>query len=155
MSKGTQRSTRRTGHRSPFRNKPDIVERQRRAVELRSAGVTYDEIAKALGYSNRKGAWKAVDAALKKTLREATEALREIERERLDQMLKAIWQRVLKGEPKAIEVALRISERRARLDGLDAPKKLDHTTDGQPLFKAYCFDPENAPEPEPEDGRSA
>src|SRR5262245_39333378 len=127
MKKHRQASTHKTGHKSPMRNQPSVVERQRRAVELRCAGATYDEIASALGYSNRKSAWKAVDAALKKTLKEPTDQLRQFERSRLDQMQKAIWPKVLQGEPRAIEVALRISERRARLEGLDCPEKREIT----------------------------
>ena len=38
-------------------------ERQLKALELRLAGVTYQQIADELGYSGRQGAFKAVESA--------------------------------------------------------------------------------------------
>jgi hypothetical protein len=150
MTKNRQTGTPRKGHSSPFRNQPKIVERQRQAVELRCAGATYDQIAEALGYSNRKSAWKAVDTALKKTLKEATDQLRQVERARYDQMLKAIWARALNGDLQAIEIALKISDRRARLDGLEGPRRNEISgPDGKPIEvkQEHTFDPNQFTEP--------
>jgi|694.fasta_scaffold00244_112 hypothetical protein len=55
--------------------------------------------------------------------REQTEEMRTLELERLDAFLKSLWPKVISGSPKAIEVALKITERRAKLSGLDAPEK--------------------------------
>lgn len=55
--------------------------------------------------------------------REMTEEMRTLELERLDAFLKHLWPKVVMGSPKAIEVALKITERRAKLSGLDAPEK--------------------------------
>jgi hypothetical protein len=49
--------------------------------------------------------------------------VRELELTRLDAMLLPLWRRVQAGEEKAIDRALRIMERRARLLGLDAPTR--------------------------------
>jgi hypothetical protein len=91
------------------------------ALELRKAGATYQMIADQLGYAHAKGAHKAVESALKATLREPAEAVRELELVRLDAMLLALWRRVQQGDERAINTALRIDERRAKLLGLEAP----------------------------------
>ena len=46
---------------------------------------------------------------------------RTLENLRLDRVQAAIWPKVLAGDTKAIDTFLRISQRRARLNGLDAP----------------------------------
>ena len=56
---------------------------------------------------------------------EGTEAVRQLEIQRLDQMLFPIWQQVISGDVQAITTALRIQERRANLLGLDAPKQIE------------------------------
>ena len=56
---------------------------------------------------------------------ESTEAVRQLELQRLDQMLFPIWPQVLTGDQGAISTALRIQERRASLLGLDAPKQIE------------------------------
>ena len=60
--------------------------------------------------------------------------LRAIELRRLDMMLKAVSPRAMRGDVKAIGAALRISERRAKLLGLDAPVRKECTgADGDPI----------------------
>lgn len=108
------------------------MERQRRALELRKAGHTFQEIADQLGWKGPQGAHNAVMSALKKTLQEPADELRTLELERLDTMLNALWPAILRGDrgsPRAAEVALKIMDRRAALLGLDAPKQVeDHRT---------------------------
>jgi hypothetical protein len=54
---------------------------------------------------------------------------------RLDRMLTAVWDKVRQGNERAIDTALRIEERRAKLNGLDAVTKsaLDLTSGGEPI----------------------
>ena len=98
-------------------------ERQLKALELRLAGVTYQQIADELGYAGRQGAFKAVEAALRLTLREPADSLRRISAERLDRATLAIWRAVSAGDLQAIDRLLRIEARRAKLLGLDAPQR--------------------------------
>jgi len=110
-------------------------ERQLEALELRKAGAAYAVIAERLGYRSASGAHAAVSAALKRTQQEPADEVRTLEIERLDRMLLAIWPQVVNGNQGAIDRALRIMERRAKLQGLDAPAKTEHTgKDGAPLF---------------------
>jgi len=98
-------------------------DRHLQALELRKAGATYQAIAEQLGYASPRGAHKAVASALKATLREPADALRELELARLDSALLAIWRRVQSGDDKAIDRLVRIMERRAKLLGLDEPPR--------------------------------
>ena len=105
------------------------------------AGATYQAIAEQLGYANAKGAHKAVASAMKLTLCEPAEELRELEVARLDAMLLALWRRVQSGDEKAIDRALKIAERRAKLLGLDAPQRLEQAgPEGGPVQHEYCYD---------------
>jgi hypothetical protein len=105
--------------------------RQLQALELRLAGVTYEQIAGQLGYASRSGAHKAVGAALKATLREPADELRELAAERLDRATTAIWRRVQDGDGHAIDVLLRIEARRAKLLGLDAPAPREQASESE------------------------
>jgi len=111
----------------------NALDNQLKALELRKAGISYARIAETLGYKDGSGAWRAVRAALKKTLQEPSDELRMLEIERLDAMLAAIWGSVKQGQYGAQDRALKIMERRAKLLGLDAPVKADVTSGGKPI----------------------
>lgn len=98
-------------------------EKQKQALSLALAGVSYQTIAERVGYRSKQAAWKAVRSALHKSIAKTVEEERLVQSERLNVMLKAVWPGVMDGQLKAIETALRIEERRARLWGLDAPLK--------------------------------
>ena len=60
--------------------------------------------------------------------------MRDLEAARLDAMLLPLWRRVQQGDERAVDRALKIMERRARLLGLDAPSKSEQSgSDGEPL----------------------
>lgn len=105
-------------------------QRQLKALELRLAGVIYEQIAAELGYAGRSGAYKAVESGLKLTMREPAESLRRLSAERLDRATLAIWRRVSSGDLHAIDVLLRLEARRAKLLGLDAPQQVEHAGPG-------------------------
>lgn len=97
-------------------------EREVEALGLRKSGATYAEIGKALGITEQ-GAYKAVMRSLRRLnekIVEGAEELRRIEIERLDRMLLGIWTQAKAGHLGAIDRAIKISERRARLCGLDS-----------------------------------
>lgn len=101
------------------KNEVELAERRRKAVEMRKAGCSYDEIAQALGFSNSGNAYHTVHKALKATYREPAEELRTLELERVDRLMRAIWPQAIKGDVDAIDRVLKIMSRRARLLGLD------------------------------------
>lgn len=102
--------------------KPEIIDKERKALELRRAGMSYDEIAAAVGYGNGSSAWHAVQRAMKRTLREGgADEVRDQELDRLDRLQRAVWPRALQGDLPAVGAVLRIMERRSKMLGLDAP----------------------------------
>ena len=112
-------------------------ERQKEALSLRLVGLSYDAIAERLEFANRSGAFRAVQAALKKTLQDPADELRTLELERLDSMLLPMMAQAKKGNQGAVDRVLRIMERRAKLLGLDAPTKQEITgSDGGPVVIA-------------------
>ena len=114
------------------------------AVDMRLAGSAYSDIAKALGYADESGAWRAVDRLLSRQKRESADAIRGIEVNRLDKLIAAIWPRALAGDGKMIDVVLRIMERRARYLGLDAPARIDLVADLRRIAEAEGLDPDEA-----------
>lgn len=124
-----------------------LTERRSRVLVLRKAGATFREIAKtlkeeggvstgfneAMAYTDYRFEMDRLAAANQET----AEELRNLEELRLDRMLAALDEDVEKGDPVAINAALRIMERRAKLRGLDAPAKVEATgKDGAPLETA-------------------
>jgi hypothetical protein len=105
---------------------------QRAALDLRKGGKSYGEIAELMGVK-RVRAYRLVKAALLKIIKEPAEDVLQLELERLDQLLEAVWFKALSSDPLAINSALRIMERRAKLLGLDKAREalvsLTQTTD--------------------------
>lgn len=101
------------------------AERRRQAVALRLSGATYESIGEAIGVS-APAAFKLVKTALEKLAKETdTDAvpLRELELQRLDRLQFGLWKKAQNGDLQAVDRALKIMERRAKLLGIDAPEK--------------------------------
>jgi hypothetical protein len=106
-----------------------IAERRVRAFGLRKAGASYRQIAQQLGVGVNT-AWADVNAELMELRAQTTvdaEAVREMELQRCDEMILGLWPAVRRGDPKSVMAAVRVSDRRARLLGLDAPSKTELT----------------------------
>ena len=73
--------------------KPVTAEKYRQVVELRIAGVTFDEIASRVGYSNKSGAWHAYQAAMERYVIESVESQRAVQSERLDRLFYQAYSR--------------------------------------------------------------
>ena len=101
--------------------------KERKALELRRAKVTYDVIAKECGFANRSGAYKAVQSALSRTLQEPADELRAAEVDMLDKLHSSVWTRALRGDDRAVLNVLRTSAQRSKLLGLYAPVKTELT----------------------------
>ena len=117
------------GRNSPTaQRRIEAKERALKALELRKKGVRYEQIAQQLGYSNRGNAHKAVMKELnllaKECLEEAAQ-VRDLELQRLDDLYLAAWKAIARGSESAIDRALRVSESRRKLMGLDAAQKVD------------------------------
>lgn len=89
------------------------------AVELVAQGMSYDQVAKAVGYSHRGSAHRAVFRALAEREVAGVDELRDLELARLDALQDAVWDRATAGDLSAVRVATRIIDQRIRLLGLD------------------------------------
>jgi hypothetical protein len=144
--KTTGRATKTRGGDGKFVKSLDTAERDGQAARLRTRGLGFDQIATELGFASRGHAHNAVTRALLATLQEPADELRQLECERLDDLIRHA-QRVLvsrhlqvsasgkvatdpaTGEPlrdwapviAAIRELRQLSESRRKLLGLDAP----------------------------------
>ena len=130
------------------------AERTQKAVALRKAGRTYDQIRKALGIS-KGAAVKAVQRGLAEMREETSKDAKDLqamEAARLDEAQAAIWTKVLQGDLAAVDRFTRLSQRRAALLGLDAPQRAEVTgKDGGALSVSIAgFFASVAAEPQPE-----
>ena len=115
------------------------LQRRRDSVSMRLSGMTYSEIAEALGVTKSTvfKHVKAYFAEVQAETKEEGEQLREMEAERLDKLQAALWELAKAGDTSAIDRVLKIMKQRAELLGLEAPKKIAPTTpDGMEAFRA-------------------
>jgi hypothetical protein len=101
------------------------AERRSKALELRKSGLTFAQIGRALGCSEQR-AHKVVTEELGRLNSQRAEQAAEVTRlelQRLDDLLLGLWDSAKAGDLQAVDRALKIMERRARLLGIDAPEK--------------------------------
>lgn len=135
--------------------------RDLRAARLRALRLSYLQIADELGYANESGAWKAVQRGMALTVREPHQDMILLDLAELDEMAREAWKVLrnthytvdrgevvhLDGRPllddapvlAAIGRLLDIQVRRARLVGLDAPKRVE-VSDALPDLDAAIRD---------------
>ena len=97
------------------------AEREVKTFELRKSGWTFREIGAELGISG-SAAYKLVNKVLRRhadLLKEDVPAQLAMELARLDAILRSIWPGVQDGDLQAVDRALKVGARRARLLGLD------------------------------------
>ena len=109
---------------------PDTIEKEKKVLELRRGGLTFDLIAQRLGYASASGAHKAYMSACKRIVYEDVVEVRKSEIDRLDIAQAAIWGDLTDTQnvdantrAKLVMALMKIMERRARLLGLDMPTK--------------------------------
>lgn len=86
-----------------------------RALEMRLAGADPQSIASATGFESGDAALAAVKAALDTRRRDSTSDAVATELARLDALMVGLWPRARRGEAAAIELVLKISDRRMRI----------------------------------------
>jgi hypothetical protein len=94
------------------------------AMSYKLAGLTWDQIGDRLEIS-ADSAQRLVENAISRAVNTSAESLREVENARLDRMQAAVWASAIQGDHKSIALVLQIQTRRARLNGLDAPTRID------------------------------
>ncbi len=101
----------------------DLERKERKVVELKQMGVTFDVIAKEVGYANASGAWHAYNRYMEKYKSVPVESQYELQETRIERLLAGVWTKALRGEIPAVMAAVKLLERQAKLFGLDAPDK--------------------------------
>jgi len=89
-----------------------------RAVELVAQGMSYEEVARAVGYGHRGRAHRALSRTLSDREVEGVDELRAVELARLDRLQVSIWEQAVGGDVRAVAAVVRIIELRVRLLGL-------------------------------------
>jgi transposase len=90
------------------------------ALSLKLAGVSTAQIAQRMG-TKPDTVRHLINRTLRTAENRAAEEMRALENARLDRAQAAIWSNVLAGDYRAVMVFLQISQRRAKLNGLDSP----------------------------------
>ena len=103
---------------------PELVDKEIKVLELRRAGLTWQRIAEEVGYADHTGAYAAYKRAIKRTMQQPADELRDAELDRIDRLQLAAWPKAMKGDERSILVIVRLMERRAKLLGLDAPTRI-------------------------------
>jgi hypothetical protein len=104
---------------------PELVDREIKVLELRRVGLTWVRIAEEVGYKDHTGAYAAYKRAIKRTMQQPADELREQELDRIDRLQVAVWPSAMKGDTRAVLTIVRLMERRAKLTGLDMPIKIE------------------------------
>lgn len=110
------------------------------ALDLRREGKNYRQIAQEMGAkggpSSHSRAHELVIEALadlREKCREAAADIRDLEIQRCDAMIEALWPKI--NRPRVVDSILRIMDRKARFLGLDAPKRIEASgAGGAPLL---------------------
>lgn len=109
----------------------EVAERRSKAIQLKIAGASLDEIAVALNYGG--SSLESRRAAVAKDLQRAFEGAHqaqatsavewiELELARLDRIQRGAWPKAMSGDPKAARVVLAVMERRAKYLKLDTTR---------------------------------
>lgn len=103
---------------------PSVLDKELQIIELRRAGVTWEKIAREVGFKNASGAYKMYQRAAERMIRPSLDEYRDTVLDRFERMHMAVWPRAKEGDLRAIDTALRIAEKEIKLLGLDAPTKI-------------------------------
>ena len=109
-------------------------EKQQRALELRMAGRTWNEVAETLGYASHAGAINAVKAILARSDSDYGSRFRTLTLERLTKVLQTYWPTMLRGDVPAANVCLKTITDMREVTGIDMPQRVEHSgPDGNPI----------------------
>lgn len=104
---------------------PAPVNKDLEILALRIQGLSQKSIANKLDI-NASTVSRSIKRLTKESVTpEVVDQLVLVELERLDKLTAAVWNNAMSGDDKAVNTALRIMERRARLMGLDAPVRTE------------------------------
>ena len=107
-----------------------VKELRRKALDLRTIGLSYQQIADKLGVS-KSAAHRAVVKSLE-DIQEETKELAKLNKtldlQRLELIIREAMKLSLKGDLQAMDRVMKAIDRRARIYGFEAPQKIAQTT---------------------------
>lgn len=103
------------------------ADRRAKVLTYRMSGASSRDIAVKVGVSHPTvlNDLKVMMTELNEQIAEGREQLHALENSRLDKLQAAIWLTALTGHPDSVRTVLSVMERRAKLNGLDKPVKID------------------------------
>jgi DNA-binding CsgD family transcriptional regulator len=103
--------------------------REKESLALRLRGYSYDAIGEKLGIEGQSArlAVKRAMAKIEAISDEDATELRRVEVERIDAMLKGLWDAAESGDTAAVATVIKLQERKAKMLGLDKEKKEDES----------------------------
>jgi hypothetical protein len=96
----------------------EMLRKERVVLEQRVRGKSFYAIEREFGIPNADRVFRRAIGREENEGYRRAEAIR-LEEQRLDSLQEGIWDKALGGDARAVEVALKVLERRARLSGLD------------------------------------
>lgn len=109
-------------------------ELQRKSLELRTLGLSYQQIGDQLGVT-KSAAFKACNRALaevEEETRKLAKLNKTLDLQRLDWIIREAMKLALKGDLQAMDRIMKAIDQRSKIYGFEAPKKLAYTTpDGE------------------------
>jgi anion-transporting ArsA/GET3 family ATPase len=127
-----------TGNQDNQPSDINMAERVKLALELRRLGYDYDAIARQCGYADRSGAFRAVQNAQKRILRDSAQALVQVQLDQINAALVVVNEAIAKndkGSLWAIDRLVPLLKRQADLLGLDV--KPDKDQSAEPTRRVY------------------
>lgn len=94
-----------------------------KCVEMRRSEIDWDTIAEKLGYGCKQSAHSAFIRFMREYPRDDVEQMRDLELDKIERKCLQLEPECAKGNPRAIEVWNKLSERRSRLCGWDKPER--------------------------------
>lgn len=104
--------------------KPEVIDKEKKVLELRRTGAGWEAIAEVVGFSNASGAYKAYQRAIARVLVQPAEELRTQELDRLDRLQRAYWADAMAGNVRAADFILRVIDKRCKILGIEAPQRI-------------------------------
>lgn len=116
-------------------------ENARQALVMKRAGFTWSRICEVLGYNHESSASEAVKRELARSSRLEIQDWILLHIERTENMLNKLEKGIIKGEPRAVEVAVKVLERQAELIGLNYADRKEQAPEGARVEINILADP--------------
>jgi hypothetical protein len=116
-------------------------EKANQALIMKRAGFSWARICEELGYNHESTAYAAVRAALRRTAKLEFQDWLAMHIERTENYLNKLEKGIIKGNPRSVEVAVKVLERQAELLGLDYEDRKEQATQQQHIEINILADP--------------